>query len=110
MEGLINLPSITIMRKQTILILGGLPLLLASCSTLGLYTGKHINRAKQEGRTRGVAEEQARAARAQYMAQQTKLEQPQSESTYYDIPVEAHTAPDGVKYEATRKTIKVTNK
>jgi len=87
-----------------------LPLLLANCSSLGIYDGKHVYKARQEGLAKGIAEEKARAARAQYMAQQADLEKSQPKSTYYDIPVEAHTTSDGVKYEATRKTIKITNR
>lgn len=87
-----------------------LPLLLANCSTLGLYTGKHIKRAKQEARIKGIAEEQARIVHARYMEQQAELEKPQPQSTYYDIPVPPYTAPDGTRYDATRKTIKITNR
>lgn len=93
--------------KQTIqLTLIILSALLSSCAALGIYSGKHVHKAEQKARVKGLAEGRAIEVRARHMEDQQKLEQPQPQSTYYNIPIPAHTL-RGIQYDAHTKPIKI---
>lgn len=81
--------------------------LLTSCSPLGLYTTKHVQKSAEQARTRGISEGRSLEVRAQYRREQQERERPQSVPSYYNIPVAAHTLADGTKFDAHEQTIQI---
>jgi len=99
--------STNIIMKTIILLTVCLSGLTCSCSPLGIYYGKHVAEARKKGLERGLLEGRAIEVRSQQEQQLRELEKPQPEHKYYNIPVPASTATDGVMFDAHQKKIKL---
>ncbi len=95
---------------KTILLLPicGLSGLLTNCSLVGLHTKGDLKEAVQKAEQRGLQQGRSIEARSSYLENQAKLEKPQPDYRYYQIPVPAHTAEDGVKIEQHDRTFEIT--
>jgi len=99
------------MKSKLLSLLGAalLPLMLPSCSLLGIPTMNDLKRVEQSSFQRGQQAGRATEVRRAYHQAQLEKERPEPPvpTHYYEVDVPAHTASDGVKIEAHKLTLAI---
>lgn len=95
------------MKTKSLLTICSLFGLLTSCSLVGLRSERDVRIAARAAELRGIQQGQAIEARAALIEDQAELEKPQPDFRFYEIPVPAHTDPDGVRIEQHNQTLEI---